>query len=40
MEREIDLLLKLLVESFDAEYTDKVEELFTMLLETKAGIRS
>jgi len=40
VEKELDLLMTLLADSFDGCYTEAVEELFTMLLETKAGIRS
>jgi len=40
MSREIDNLLALLADSFADAWSDAVEELFTMLLETKAGIRS
>jgi hypothetical protein len=40
MAKEIDNLLKILAESFPNDWTPEVEELFTMLLETKAGIRS
>jgi len=40
MSKEIDNLLALLADSFADSWSDAVEELFTQLLETKAGIRS
>jgi hypothetical protein len=40
MSKEIDTLLKILAESFSESWTEAVEELFTMLLEVKAGVRS
>jgi len=40
MEKEIDVLLRLFAETFAGDWTDEIENLFTMLLETKAGIRS
>jgi hypothetical protein len=40
MEQEIDRLLTLLVDSFPGEWSEEVEELFTKLLQEKAGVHA